>query len=151
MTSWVTLVGEPPLLDNKVGCVVIGDFQKSAYVKKLHLRPYMATKRRCVWNITFLLVSTQWNNNVSIYTSNSLDPPPPPHNQNAGFESHDNRQKEDDGHFCFVVRHNADRHYLLPDNLSSLNSGTSFLVALMLLSSSSTGCSSDHSLIHKKS
>ena len=35
-------------------------------------------------------------------------------NQNAQFQSHDNKKQEDDGHFCFVIRHNADKHYFLP-------------------------------------
>ena len=34
----------------------------------------MVKKGRCVWNRTFLLGSTVWNYNVSIYTSNSRNP-----------------------------------------------------------------------------
>ena len=36
-------------------------------------------------------------------------------NQNMGFQSHDNKKQEDGGYFCFVMRHNADKHYLLFD------------------------------------
>ena len=31
------------------------------------MRPYMVTKGRCVWNKTFLLGSTVFNNNVSVH------------------------------------------------------------------------------------
>ena len=33
-------------------------------------------------------------------------------NQNARFKSNDHKQQEDDGHFCFVVTPNAEKHYL---------------------------------------
>ena len=29
-------------------------------------------------------------------------------NQNAGFQSHDNKQQEDGSHLCSAMRHNAD-------------------------------------------
>ena len=49
------LLGKINALLDKVGCMVIGDFQKSFFVKKLHMRPYMVTKRRSVSNKTFPL------------------------------------------------------------------------------------------------
>ena len=35
-------------------------------------------------------------------------------NQNAQFQSHDNKKQEDNGDFYFVMRYNADKHYFLP-------------------------------------
>ena len=57
-------------LQDKVGCPVI-EASVSSYVKKFHMRPYMVTKG-CVWNKTFLLVSTVWKIMFQ-YTSNARD------------------------------------------------------------------------------
>ena len=60
------------LLLDKVGCVVIGDFQMDQHhlmLKELHMRPYMVTKRRCVWNKTFLLGPIVWNKVISCFIS----------------------------------------------------------------------------------
>ena len=77
-----------PLLD-KVVCAVKGDYSKelaSSYIKRfteeLHMRPYMITKRRCVFNKTFLLGPYMLGHfmlhfttfhNSSVCTSNSCD------------------------------------------------------------------------------
>ena len=56
-----------PLLD-KVGCVVIGNFQMDQH----HLMSkvsYMVTKRRFVWNKTFLLGSIVWNKIILCFNS----------------------------------------------------------------------------------
>ena len=51
-------------LQDKIWGAAIGDFQKYRHhlmLKKLHMRPYMVMKRRCVWNITLLLILTMYN------------------------------------------------------------------------------------------
>ena len=62
------------LLD-KVRCTLIGPSNGpvSSYVKSFteecHMRPYMVSERRCIWNKTFLLGPIVWNNVISCFIS----------------------------------------------------------------------------------
>ena len=47
-----------PNLSNPLGGAEIGNFQNCQHhlmLRKVHMRPYVVTKIRCVWNKTFLL------------------------------------------------------------------------------------------------
>ena len=59
------------LLD-KVGYTVIGDSQRDQHLlmlKEFHMRRYVVTKRRCVWNKIFLLGHLVWNKVISFFIS----------------------------------------------------------------------------------
>ena len=47
----------------------IGVQEHHLMLKELHMRPYMVTKRRCVWNKTFLLGPIVWNKVISYFIS----------------------------------------------------------------------------------
>ena len=43
--------------------------QRHLMLKELHMRPYIVTQGRCVWNKTFLLGPIVWNKVISCFTS----------------------------------------------------------------------------------
>ena len=44
-------------------------FYVKSFTEEFHTRPYMVTKRRCVWNKTLLLGPTVWNKAISFFIS----------------------------------------------------------------------------------